>query len=214
VKLYFVRHGESVGNVGGDYSMSVSGDLTARGREQAEVLVSRLAPLAFDAIIVSPLERTVHTILPYLMRTDQTAEVWPEIAEMRGRKDVDDPPPPEVRHGPQFEIPEAARSFLRLRDEPGAQCLPPPGEAYAEGQRRVRLACERLMKLYGGRDATVLLVGHACSGARLLECLMKIEMDGRFQHLNTGLTIIEQKANGDFIMRCMSRVPDAQLAGR
>lgn len=209
MKLCFVRHAESAGNASGQYNESFSGDLTEKGRQQALELVARLLPCRFDAVAVSPLERTVNTVLPYLERSGLRAEAWPELVEMRGRKDVDAEPPAEVRYGAPVEIPAAARGLVGLRPDPEGRLMPPPGESYQEGQRRARLAAARLLALYGGGEASVLLVGHACNGARVLEALMRIELDGRFQHHNVGITLMEQKANGDFIMRCMSRVPDA-----
>ena len=213
MKLYFVRHGQSFGNVDGEYDQSLAGALTELGERQAAELAPRLAPFSFDAIITSPLERTVRTILPYLKETSQTAEAWPELVECRGRKDVDDPAPSEVRHGEPVALPEGAEPAVRLRtDEPAGTHMPPPGEIYAEGCRRARLAAERIVETWGGTDATVLLVGHACNGARVLESLLGIALDGRFQHHNTGMTFIEQKQDGDFIMRFMNRIPDAYIA--
>lgn len=206
MKLYFVRHAESVGNAAGQYDMSQSGELTPRGREQARELAERLAALAFDAAIISPLERVILTALPHLERSKVRAEAWPELAEMRGRKDVPEELPAEVRYGPPAAIPEAAAHAAGLRPEPEARLLPPPGESYIEGQRRARLAARRIRELYAGRDVTVLMIGHACNGARVLEALLEIELVGRFQHENCGVTLMEQKANGDFIMRYMNRV--------
>jgi probable phosphoglycerate mutase len=206
MKLYFVRHGESFGNANEQYNMTMAGALTDRGNEQARELASRLATFKFDAAIVSPLERTVLTALPYLEAASLPAEAWPELIEMRGRKDIPTALPPEMRYGPEIVIPEAAGRHVRLRAEPEGRLLPPERESYEEGQRRVRQAAERIMSLWGGREATVLMVGHACNGARVLEALMKIELDGRFQHDNCGVTMMEQKLNGDFITRYVNRV--------
>jgi len=213
MKLYFVRHGQSFGNVDGKYDQSLAGALTELGERQAAELVARLAPFSFDAILVSPLDRTVRTILPYLKHAGRTAEAWPELIECRGRKDVDDPAPPELRYGAPVALPEGAEPPVRLRGkDPAATRMPPGGENYAEGCRRARLAAERILDLWAGTDATVLLVGHACNGARVLESLLGIEQDGRFQHNNTGMTFIEQKQNGDFIVRFLNRIPDASIA--
>jgi broad specificity phosphatase PhoE len=210
MRLVFLRHAESVGNAGNVYNMEFSGALTPRGLAQADALarelIRELGSSVFDAIVVSPLERTVRTLLPFLRMSGRQAEAWGELVEMRGRKDVDAPVPPEFRYGERVAVPPEAAEFLRLRSDEAGCRMPPANETYQEGQRRMALAAARLMELYGGRDANVLMVGHACSGARLLESLMRIELDGRFQHANTGMTIVEQKANGDFIMLCMNRV--------
>ena len=87
MQLIFVRHGESVGNVGGELDSSHSSELTPTGCAQAQALVDRLLPMDFDWIVVSPLDRAMGTVLPYLERTGRTAEIWPELSEMAGRDD-------------------------------------------------------------------------------------------------------------------------------
>ncbi len=58
--IYFVRHGESEGNVGTVYQDTDS-PLTARGLEQAQFIASRLTQLPFDTLICSPLARAKQT---------------------------------------------------------------------------------------------------------------------------------------------------------
>ena len=208
MKIYFVRHAQSVGNAGGEYDRSNASKLTDLGLQQAELLAERLMSYQFDDIIVSPLERTVRTILPYLKKTDRKAEVWPELVEARGRKDVEMEVPEVMRMGAPIGLPEEALPYLRIRDDEYGQNLAPGDENYQEGQRRVTVAGQKLLEKHDMEDITFLVVGHACSGARFLEALMKIPLDGRFQHSNTGMTLIEQKANGDFIMRFQNRLSE------
>lgn len=209
MRLYFARHGESFGNIEGQYDMSLAGSLTPRGQEQARELAGRLSEIRFDAVVVSPLERTVLTAVPHLERSGGTAEAWTELVEIRGQKDIPQELPPAMRYGPPAIVHERAAGLVSLRPEPEARLLPPEKETYVEGLRRARQAAGRLLELWGGRDVTVLMVGHACSGARVLEALMGIALDGRFQHRNCGVTSIAQKANGEFIMRYMNRVEGA-----
>jgi broad specificity phosphatase PhoE len=213
VKIYFVRHAESKGNAGGEYDRSMSGSLSKNGHAQAQALVERLLNYDFDRILVSPLERTVNTILPYLKKTDRKAEIWPELVEARGRKDVDMDVPEEVRYGERVEILREARPHVTPRGDEAGNLLPPGDESYEEGQRRVTIAAKMLLEKHDMEDITFLVVGHACSGARFLEALMKIPLDGRFQHGNTGITFIEQKGNGDFIMRFQNRLSEEGVPG-
>jgi broad specificity phosphatase PhoE len=195
-----------MGNTGGKCDFSIRGKLSPRGHKQAAKLVGRLKAFTFDKIIVSPLERAIFTILPYLKAKKLVAEVWPELVEMRGRKDISTPLPPKVRFGGPVHIPSPAVKYITFPGRSKMVRLPPPDESYEEGQRRTALACEKIITRYGGKDVTLLVVSHACSGARMLEGLFKIKMDGRFQHDNVGMTLIEQKANGEFISRYISRV--------
>ncbi|MBA4387952.1 MAG: hypothetical protein C0404_08215 [Verrucomicrobia bacterium] len=205
--LYFVRHGETLGNVGGLLDYSMSGKLTPKGVQQAEALVRRLDGVRIDEVIVSPLERTVMTALPYLKKTKMVAQGWPELAEIGGNKNVPQELPKQMRYGPALELPEAARDYVKL-DTSAPACLPPDRELYVEGMRRCELAANRIIERYAGKDITVLMVGHGCQGVRVLEALLRIEMLGRFQHDNVGMTLMRQKPNGEFIVLYMNRLPD------
>ncbi|MBA4388105.1 MAG: hypothetical protein C0404_09000 [Verrucomicrobia bacterium] len=207
MRLYFVRHAETLGNVGGEYDQSSSGTLTPRGQKQARDLVKRLEKFEFSDIIVSPLERVVLTIMPFLKNKGRKAEAWPELAEMRGKRVQPDELPSEIRNGPAMELPKAAANFVQRRPDLDALLLPPPEESYSEGQRRVKLACDLIRNRYAGENVSILVVGHACNGARVIECLMGLDLDGRFQHDNAGITCIEQKLTGDFIMRFQNLAP-------
>ncbi len=65
VRLIWARHGENIANLTGTFSHAVfDGDLTDRGRQQAEELGHRLAKApggAVGFVAVSPLRRAVHT---------------------------------------------------------------------------------------------------------------------------------------------------------
>ena len=133
MKIYFVRHAQSVGNAGGEYDRTTASQLTELGRKQAEALAERLMGYGFDEILVSPLERTVRTILPYLKKTDRKAEVWPELVEARGRKDIEMEVPEVMRMGAPIELPEEALPYLVIReDEYGKHLAPGDENAGAE----------------------------------------------------------------------------------
>ena len=63
MKLYFVRHGETDVNSGLQKANTSQFDepLNAAGIAQAEQLAERLRDVTFDAIVSSPLQRTVQT---------------------------------------------------------------------------------------------------------------------------------------------------------
>lgn len=58
--VYFVRHGESDGNISPVFQAPDS-PLSAMGREQALYVAKRVAKLSFDALVASPMERTKQT---------------------------------------------------------------------------------------------------------------------------------------------------------
>jgi broad specificity phosphatase PhoE len=207
--LYFVRHAQSLGNVGGEYDLTMSGKLSEHGQKQAEKLPDRLLKYEFDEIIVSPLERALRTIAPYLKKADRTAEIWPELVEARGNKHIPADVPPAMRFGGPVILPQDIKSLFRMRKDEAGSLMPPPDETYQEGQRRVTVAAERLRELHGGKDVSVLSVGHACSGARFLEAFLSISLDGRFSHRNTGLTCLKQLPNGTFVVPFSNRISEA-----
>lgn len=59
-KIYFVRHGESIGNVG-PVIQTDSEPLTQYGREQAEIVSKRFPDIPIDIIISSTLARAIET---------------------------------------------------------------------------------------------------------------------------------------------------------
>ena len=82
MKLLLIRHAESNGNAaGGDYSVDNADALSPRGLAQADTLATCLESWTIDKVIVSPQQRALQTIAPYLAKTDRTGEVWPEMAE-------------------------------------------------------------------------------------------------------------------------------------
>lgn len=91
MKVYFVRHGESEGNIRGVHSGWGAFELTQRGREQAEATGKALP---FDRIIVSDLVRTQQTAAIALPERIADFELRGDIREyntrwMVGRRYVD-----------------------------------------------------------------------------------------------------------------------------
>ena len=58
--VYFVRHGESEGNIASFYQ-SVDSSLTQRGRAQVKRIAERVAKLSFDVLLASPQMRAKET---------------------------------------------------------------------------------------------------------------------------------------------------------
>ena len=58
--VYFVRHGESGGNVGTIYQ-PLDSPLNTKGKEQAAFIARRVLSLSFESMISSPLRRTKET---------------------------------------------------------------------------------------------------------------------------------------------------------
>jgi len=79
-KIYFVRHGESEGNVG-EYSQGASVPLTEKGRKQANCVAERLREIPIDLILASTNDRardTAHIINETLKKPLENSELLVE----------------------------------------------------------------------------------------------------------------------------------------
>lgn len=72
--VYFVRHGQSQGNITPVFQ-SVESPLTEHGRRQAEIVAQRVANLSFEALIASPQPRARETAEAITRATGKTLEV-------------------------------------------------------------------------------------------------------------------------------------------
>jgi probable phosphoglycerate mutase len=64
LKLYILRHGETVYSPTGSYCGDLDADLTAEGQQMAVAFASAYRAIAWDAIFVSPMKRTIATAQP------------------------------------------------------------------------------------------------------------------------------------------------------
>lgn len=71
--VYFVRHGQSVGNVSRVFQAPDS-PLSEEGKKQAEIIAERVSHLSFETLIASPFTRTKQTAEVIEMMTGKKAE--------------------------------------------------------------------------------------------------------------------------------------------
>jgi probable phosphoglycerate mutase len=85
-ELFLVRHGASTDAVEGEDFEFIDGHgnppLSDIGREQAELVGTRLAQTSFDALYVTTLRRTVETAAPLVRLTGLTPVVEPDLREV------------------------------------------------------------------------------------------------------------------------------------
>lgn len=166
-EIVFVRHSETVANATGRYNPSTLNAFSKRGIQQTGKLTSALQKESFDEIVVSPSPRALKTVAPFLQRTDQVAEVWPELLECCHQKGVAKlkPPSPQIRFGPRIEWPTAFDSVFQHRFGAEQQILSP---TYADGKRQINLTRDLLVSRYSGSGKKVLVVGHSIHGGILI----------------------------------------------
>lgn len=71
--IYFVRHGESEGNISNSYQ-SLESPLSKDGKAQAKIVSERINKISFNVLISSPLTRTKET-------TDEIVKITKKIPE-------------------------------------------------------------------------------------------------------------------------------------
>lgn len=206
MKLYFIRHGQSVGNLTGDYSTPFHGVLSNNGETQANGLIQRLKGYKFDHIIVSPIKRAAYTILPYLKENNLIAELWSEVAEACYQNDIDGETSENIRYGNPIHFDEKDMKYFYFRYNDKHKALPPEDENYKEGLKRITWVYESVLHNYKGTDQSILVVGHYHAGSRLLEMFLGMEPLGRICHSNTGFSMLEELPSGDFQIRFINRL--------
>ena len=80
--VYFVRHGQSEGNVGTVYQ-PLNSPLTEKGREQAKYIAERVAAFSFESIVSSPLTRAKETAETIAERVKKPIEFSDLFVERR-----------------------------------------------------------------------------------------------------------------------------------
>ncbi len=197
-RLVFVRHGQTFSNAGGTPSTS-DGDihsLNELGQQQAEALVKDLKPYSFTAIAVSPMDRAIATLIPYLRASAQRAEVWPELAECCYQKEREAPPTGVV---PQrlFVAPDFARDVLLIPLENGPHWL--QCDTYQDGLTQIAMAAERIDAYLQKPGCTLLVGGHSLHGSRLIEKLAG--PNAAEIHLENGkVTILRRETDGHYVL--------------
>ncbi len=87
MKVYLVRHGQSLGNENGVFQPSDT-SLSTFGKKQAKTLAGRLKGISFDVIYSSPLARARQTSEIISKEVGRPIEVWEDIQETRNPKEV------------------------------------------------------------------------------------------------------------------------------
>ncbi|MCH8476206.1 MAG: histidine phosphatase family protein [Opitutales bacterium] len=172
MKLTLIRHAQSMGNSTGNYSLLESDSLSAIGRKQAQELARALESEVFDKIIVSPLTRALETIAPYLEKTHQEAEVWPEITEMRWQT-THEPRAAAWPHEPAeipSDLPDRFTFFDDRRIKPAATLSEKPEEQ----RSRLYDAKERVEQLHREGYTSVLMVSHGIFIRELVCALLQL----------------------------------------
>ena len=199
MNLLIVRHAESKGNANGDYSVLSHDSLSPQGHAQASALARCLTSRHFDEILVSPLQRALETIAPYLETTHQRAEIWPEIAEACWQER--EPHPSPSWNAQPASVPDRLANLFSYRNNQAVKPVEP--ESFADGLCRVHTTAQRIKDAAARPNHSILMVTHGLFIRELLNLLFDTRSPIRFPHDNCGMTSVSY--NGAWTMDFCNR---------
>lgn len=204
--IFLVRHAETQANASGVHNTVTSGSFSEQGERQIQQLTAGLAAYKFDAILVSPTERTLYTIAPYLLQSGRVAEIWPEIAECCWQKNRSDNVAGVPVWGDAIHLPiTIAPQFVFRTDIPQRNFA---NHSYADGVAQVRQAAQLIQQRYANSGKTILLVLHYHSGAILMAELLGTNRESVPHLMNARMTHLRQDDSGAFKLLQVNEQPD------
>lgn len=182
-RWFLVRHGETAWNDEGRAQGQSDTPLNARGRAQAELTATRLAPLEFEAAYSSDLQRVAHTAEAIMAGRDMSFEKMKSLREKAFGE----------WEGLTFEEVERNHPtmFRRLFDE-DVDFAPPGGESDTQLYARMKSAANKLMSAHSDSEGNILVVAHGGSLRGLIASMMGMpaEYMWRLRLSNCSITIV------------------------
>lgn len=189
MKVYLVRHGESVGNKAGLHQTPEM-ELSESGRRQSELLARRLKKIKPDLIYSSTFLRTRQTAEIISKSLNIPVEYWDSLTELRTpseihNKSINDPKIAKIK---EFVKKNFARENFRYSDE----------ETFPELNNRIKKVLEHLIRNH--QKQNIICISHASMIKAIMSKMIfgkrltgQIFTDIRY-HLwstNTGISVCE-----------------------
>jgi probable phosphomutase (TIGR03848 family) len=172
--VILLRHAHSVANEKGILAGRASGvSLSTKGKEQAELLTSRLGNARFKDIRISPLERCLATLEPWLQSQDTSVR----------KKILFDPNVSEVDYGDwtgKKLLALSLRKEWRVVQNTPSQMKFPKGEGLLQMQQRAEKALRQSIKKTG--TGVSLIVSHGDVIKSLIATALDLHLD-KFQKI-------------------------------
>ena len=194
--IYLVRHAETISNVTHAHDAYSENNFSEKGQRQVERLTEQLRQHTFDVVLVSPKQRTIKTILPYLQEKQQVAVIWPELAECCWQKNRSSWQRGHLSRDGRIVLEEAQKPNFTFRDS--ASTYKYKDDNYADGLEQMKYASRLLRENYFNSGKKILIVSHYHAGSRLMELLMGLEPEGRFKLRNATVSHLQQRDDGEF----------------
>jgi probable phosphoglycerate mutase len=172
--VILLRHAHSVANEKGILAGRASGvSLSTKGKEQAELLTSRLGNARFKDIRISPLERCLATLEPWLQSQDTSVR----------KRILFDPNVSEVDYGDwtgKKLLALSLRKEWRVVQNTPSEMKFPKGEGLLQMQQRAEKALRQSIKKTG--TGVSLIVSHGDVIKSLIATALDLHLD-KFQKI-------------------------------
>ncbi|MCC3404608.1 MAG: histidine phosphatase family protein [Microcoleus sp. PH2017_10_PVI_O_A] len=191
LKIYFLRHGETVYSKSGGFCGDLDPELTAEGSMMAEQFATNYAKLPWDAVYVSPMKRTIATATPLC------DVVGIEMQLRDGLK--------EIKYGKwEGETVESVREkyaqdYINWLTEP-AWNAPTEGETSVQIASRSSLVIAEIQEKY--KNGNVLVVSHKATIRIILCSLLGIDLGSyrnRIAALAASISIVKFDVRGPML---------------
>ncbi|MBS4024815.1 MAG: alpha-ribazole phosphatase [Clostridia bacterium] len=182
MKLYLIRHGETVWNVQSRYQGHTDVELSPKGHEQGKLVAKRLAKVKLDEVFASDLSRAYQTAKYIALWHQLEVKKAADLRELNFG----------VWEGLTFE--EITQNYGDLAekwyDNPIDLTIP-EGEMFSQLELRVKLFIAHLLQNYQGKNVAV--VSHGGTIRAIICSLLEIEFKKiwLFRQDNTCINIIE-----------------------
>jgi alpha-ribazole phosphatase len=165
MKLYLIRHGETVWNVESRYQGHTDVELSEKGHEQGKLVAKRLAKQQLDAIFASDLSRAYHTAEYIASLHNLAVQRAADLRELNFG----------VWEGLTFE--EIIASYSELAEKwynNPIELTIPHGEMFSQLEVRVRTFIDHLLQNYHGKNVAV--VSHGGTIRTIICSLLEIDL--------------------------------------
>jgi broad specificity phosphatase PhoE len=169
LKLYLLRHGETTYSRTGGYCGEIDPDLTDNGEKMAIAFADAHNAIAWEAIIVSPMKRTIATATPLCEAVCLKMQLHDGLKELRYGK--------WEGLTNEFVKENYSEDYLRWLTEP-AWNPPTGGETAVQLASRASLVVAEIQEKY--TSGNVLVVSHKATIRVILCGLLGIDM-GRYR---------------------------------
>lgn len=203
--IHVVRHAQTVANASGVNDKRSDSMFSVEGLVQVDALTRELLNYHFDAVLVSPAERTLLTIHPYLQQNRITGVVWPEITECCWQKQSIGNEAGKLLQAGAIQLPSEIAAQFSFRDS--SSQFKYANRSYADGVAQVRQAVNLLKTLYFNSGRTILIVTHYHAGAVLLGELLGVDREILPGLENARLTHLRQDQDGRFTLLTINGKP-------